>query len=783
MKRDYITHWVVGALIALTTFAFVAPQFIQAQVALRVTTVPQGGTGASTTPNVGDILIATTNAFGDKIYVPRATSTLGFGAGSNWSFTGSYLTPSTTVGIGVFASSTIGGGTGATGLTISGGATTTVNFRVIGNTTLATTTTSILNSIIVVDGVRYAKNGSGIQQAINDCDALGGGQVFLPSGLYFATTTISFPFDAKCHLVGSKFVKTNAVTNGNGAEIRATASMTNLVEIVGNYANTNADLSHDNGFAWLYLNGNNNVTNTLYLKNVDFVEMDHIRITGGINGIITAYDGVVPPTSSSVPGAIKIFASSIAARDNMGGTVIDLQTQTQNWIVGSWLSGTASTSIKVASTTVTKFIGNEIRSSDVLVALSDSADASTNNITFQGNTFICGDTGVAFTDTRTNSFSQGVSTIGNSYVNCESSDSIFNGGEIVTQPFSAFENDNISFLLSGTSNVGIGTNTPSYTLEVIDPGGNPTFTLTDDPGRFQGGADPAGRFIFQNAQDTLRVFRGTLGIAASEIHRYSQNLDTSHAIGISNRTLGVFDDETLTYFSTSTSWINNGGNFGIGTTSPYAKLSISAKPSDTTRTLFAIASSTSSGTSTHIAVLNSGRLGVGTDSPLNPVFITGTSNSLTNSSLAQGVSPANTALVIRNSIASNQGVGMGFDISTAASSNLTAAIGGYRTGSNGQGGLYMAYQPNTSGGTVATVGAVLSPAGLFGIGTTTPLANLQVTASSSNATTSVQFGKSGQNKGTCQTFYDTAGTPVYAYIPAGTTAFTLTNTQPSGCQN
>ena len=37
----------------------------------------------------------------------------------------SRLSPTTTVGIGVFASSTIGGGTGATGLTISGGATST----------------------------------------------------------------------------------------------------------------------------------------------------------------------------------------------------------------------------------------------------------------------------------------------------------------------------------------------------------------------------------------------------------------------------------------------------------------------------------------------------------------------------------------------------------------------------------------------------------------------------------------------------------------------------------
>lgn len=74
-------------------------------------------------------------------------------------------------------------------------------------------------------------------------------------------------------------------------------------------------------------------------------------------------------------------------------------------------------------------------------------------------------------------------------------------------------------------------------------------------------------------------------------------------------------------------------------------------------------------------------------------------------------------------------------------------------------------------------------AGSFAIGTTTATAVFQATTGTANATTSIQFGKANQNKGTCMTYYDTAGTPVYAYIPAGTTAFTLTSTIPSGCTN
>ncbi len=85
-------------------------------------------------------LFDTTNASGTNGMVLQttgsgvqwvATNTLGISGtadgGSHWTYDGSRLTPSSTVGIGIFASSTIGGGTDATGLTISGGATTTGN--------------------------------------------------------------------------------------------------------------------------------------------------------------------------------------------------------------------------------------------------------------------------------------------------------------------------------------------------------------------------------------------------------------------------------------------------------------------------------------------------------------------------------------------------------------------------------------------------------------------------------------------------------------------------------
>ena len=66
--------------------------------------------------------------------------------------------------------------------------------------------------------------------------------------------------------------------------------------------------------------------------------------------------------------------------------------------------------------------------------------------------------------------------------------------------------------------------------------------------------------------------------------------------------------------------------------------------------------------------------------------------------------------------------------------------------------------------------------GYFGIGTSTPLTQFQVTATGTNSTTTVTIGKGGQSKGTCLELYDQAGTVRYAFIGAGATAFTITGT-------
>ena len=92
--------------------------------------ISSGGTGTTTAPSYGQVLLGQSDGTYDLV----ATSSLGIsGGGSSFG----YLFPSnaTTTGLGIYASTTIGAGAQATGLTISGGATTTGNLIVQGTGT------------------------------------------------------------------------------------------------------------------------------------------------------------------------------------------------------------------------------------------------------------------------------------------------------------------------------------------------------------------------------------------------------------------------------------------------------------------------------------------------------------------------------------------------------------------------------------------------------------------------------------------------------------------------
>jgi hypothetical protein len=117
-----------------------------------------GGTGLTIAPSYGNLLVG--NSSGG--YTLSATSSLGLISElqRDWKVDSGYLTPTTTIGILVTASSTIGNGTPTGGLTVSGGATTTGDLFVQGNSS----TTNLYVSATV--------SGAGLTSCSSSADKL-----------------------------------------------------------------------------------------------------------------------------------------------------------------------------------------------------------------------------------------------------------------------------------------------------------------------------------------------------------------------------------------------------------------------------------------------------------------------------------------------------------------------------------------------------------------------------------------------------------------------------------
>lgn len=642
------------------------------------------------------------------------------------------------------------------GATSSGGGFTTNNLWATGTSTLATTTTSSLNGVIVVDGVHYAQSGAGIQNALNDCAAAGGGRVYLPTAIYSTTATITFPFDAHCRLLGPKFDKSAGY---GGAEIRATGALTSLITASGNFANTNADLTHDNGISYVYLNGNNNVTDVILLTNVDYFTLDYVRISGGINGVNTAYNGVYPPTASSIPGAVMIDHSIISVRDNKGGYNVALNAQSQSWITNSWFDGLATSTMLIASSTQIKVQGDEFDTADTSITFADSNGQGTSGIAINGNKFSPGLTAKICIDNRTNlSNSAYVSFLGNSIANglpC----TLFRQGEVILQPFTSLNNGNISVIPNGTGKTGLGTSSPLSALHI--EANNPALSLYDT-------ANPsytAGLWQIQDISTSLRFFLGLIGVSAGEVFRLDTGA-TAKGLNIQNTSAGVFTGTNLTTFPISgVSYINNGSNFGIGTTSPGSALSVQGNQfiagnivsTSTTASILPYASTTAisatnlvsgnclqastggfltttgsacnSGTVTSVTgtypVISSG----GATPAISLAFGTTTANTWVNGQIVAGANiiplsttPGQLDIRTTNAEAADLGGSLtlgGYNDSSASAYRVFGAIGGRKSdGSSGVSSGYLEFKTNNAGSVAERMR--IDNVGHVGINQTTP---------------------------------------------------------------
>ncbi len=142
------------------------------------------------------------------------------------------------------------------------------------------------------------------------------------------------------------------------------------------------------------------------------------------------------------------------------------------------------------------------------------------------------------------------------------------------------------------------------------------------------------------------------------------------------------------------------GDVGIGTTSPSARLAVHALNGDTDTTLFAIASSTASATTTLFSIANTGNVGVGTANPGNTL---------------QVVTPTQFK---------------GYSLSNG--SNVTAELIGL-TGSNDDGALKL-YSGGINGTQIVGSGTSYFNGGNVGVGSTSPYAKLSINTNPTDLT-------------------------------------------------
>lgn len=235
------------------------------------------GGGAKTTAN--DLCIQLTGSSG----LCDGSDASGAGGSSNWSYDGTRLTPTTSsAGIGVFGSSTIGGGTNTTGLTVAGGATTTGDLKVLGGAT----TTSI-----------FSTNASSTNLAV------GGTFYFLGDII----TNVLTWFDSKIELLSNVVVAAASVWDFGGAaslEVPNAASPT--VDATGEIAldTTDDQLLVADGAGTVRVFGHDEfrvVSLTIASSSVRFASGKTLAVLGNKDGLeITQYRCYVDGGTSKV---------------------------------------------------------------------------------------------------------------------------------------------------------------------------------------------------------------------------------------------------------------------------------------------------------------------------------------------------------------------------------------------------------------------------------------------------------------------------------------------------
>jgi DNA-binding transcriptional MerR regulator len=485
-----------------------------------------------------------------------------------------------------------------------------------------------INKVVIVDGVTYPQTCAGINSAIDELGS-NGGEVYLPEGTY--TCAVNITMDYAYTTIRGAGVKTNI--NASGASLSPVINLNNQsyltfknFKVTGSAGGSGGDIfggstiSYYTTFEDLFLFNADDEAINLNTCSYVTIRNTHINNSDGYGIYLYNVDNSVITGNRFTNGdSYAINARGDSDRLIIQGNTFDTDnlyfySSSNNTIVGNtFISAGISNNNNSDTYSGYTITGNAFYGSGSGTAISiDNFDYAT----VTGNSIDNYTTGISVNINGGNGATSNLIS-NNSIANSTTGISIGAGTSNTTLSYNKVENNTTNISDSGTDtqithtangNLGIGTTSPSYLLDVA--GSLNTLDLFIDGALMSssgaelslldGATATAGGILFGDGtkftQDVTNLFwddsNDRLGLGTtSPTAQLHLAVGSTASIGqkiqlASGATANAFEINSSSGVGGDLFMVDSGGDVGIGTTSPNARLEVAKTFTDTSGSLY-----------------------------------------------------------------------------------------------------------------------------------------------------------------------------------------------------